>query len=293
MDTAKVKNKIVKEIKSLLQIAIGILLAAIGLESFLIPNGYLDGGITGSSLLLTQFSSLPFSILLFLLNLPFLILGFKTIGKTFAMKSLIAIGTLAITVQFVHFPVLTDADILISVFGGVFVGAGIGFAVRGGAVLDGTEILAIFINRKTRMSIGDIILIFNLFIFAAAAFLISIEISLYAVLTYFIASKTITFILEGIEEYTSIMIMSDKADEIRYMINTMGFGVTVLDIKQGYGKQVGEALNPAMALMTIVTRLEITKVLNAVQDLDPKAFIIMNSVNDTQGGMIRKRSINH
>ena len=288
MDTAKVKNKIVKEIKSLLQIAIGILLAAIGLESFLIPNGYLDGGITGSSLLLKQFSSLPFSILLFLLNLPFLILGFKTIGKTFAMKSLIAIGTLAITVQFVHFPVLTDA-----VFGGVFVGAGIGFAVRGGAVLDGTEILAIFINRKTRMSIGDIILIFNLFIFAAAAFLISIEISLYAVLTYFIASKTITFILEGIEEYTSIMIMSDKADEIRYMINTMGFGVTVLDIKQGYGKQVGEALNPAMALMTIVTRLEITKVLNAVQDLDPKAFIIMNSVNDTQGGMIRKRSINH
>jgi len=286
-------NKFMKLMRSILLISIGIFLAAVGLECFLVPNGYLDGGITGVSLLTFKLTNIPFPLLLFTLNVPFVALGFKSIGKVFALKSILAIAALAIILQTVPFPVLTEDHLLVAAFGGVFIGSGIGFAVRGGAVLDGTEILAIYLSRNSRLSIGDIILIFNIIIFSTAALLISTEIALFAMLTYFIASKAITYIIEGIEEYTSVMIMSDQADELRYAIVKEGYGVTMFEGKKGYGKRIGEELNEMMVVYTVVTRLEISKLQQIIDSVDPNAFVIMSSLRDTKGGMIRKRPMPH
>lgn len=281
--------------RSISLITIGIALASIGLECFLIPNGFLDGGVTGISLLINKLTHISFPLLLFVFNIPFILIGYRNIGKTFALSSIVSIGVLALVLEFIHFPVLTQDELLVACFGGVFLGAGIGFAVRGGAVLDGTEILAIFISRKSPLSIGDIILIFNIFIFAAAALLISVEIAMYAMLTYYIAAKAVTFIIEGIEEYISVMVVSDKADEIRYdIVHNLGYGVTILDGKRGgYGRQVGEALQGTQVVFTVVTRLELPKLQSTIKDIDPSAFIVLNSLMDTKGGMVKRRMTLH
>jgi len=277
--------------KSFVLIGIGIASAAFGLESFLVPNGYIDGGVTGISLLVKYvFKQFPLSILLVLFNLPFIILGFKQISKEFALKSILAITGLALTIQFIHFPTLTEDSLLIASFGGLFLGVGIGFAMRGGGVIDGTEVLAIYLSRNSRLSIGDIILIFNIIIFLAGAYLISVEVALYAILTYFIASKAVNYIIEGIEEYTGVTIISDQSEEIREMLV---HGVTLYPAKKGFTKRGEEATHSIDVVYTVVTRLEISKLEDRVVSIDPKAFIIMNSVKDTLGGMIKKRAVVH
>jgi len=281
--------------KSFVLIGIGIASAAFGLESFLVPNGYIDGGVTGISLLVKYvFKQFPLSILLVLFNLPFIILGFKQISKEFALKSILAITGLALTIQFIHFPILTEDSLLIASFGGLFLGVGIGFAMRGGGVIDGTEVLAIYLSRNSRLSIGDIILIFNIIIFLAGAYLISVEVALYAILTYFIASKAVNYIIEGIEEYTGVTIISDQSEEIREMlVHDLGHGVTLYPAKKGFTKRGEEATHSIDVVYTVVTRLEISKLEDRVVSIDPKAFIIMNSVKDTLGGMIKKRAVVH
>ncbi|HMT76078.1 MAG TPA: YitT family protein [Saprospiraceae bacterium] len=281
--------------KSFVLIGIGIASAAFGLESFLVPNGYIDGGVTGISLLVKYvFKQFPLSILLVLFNLPFIILGFKQISKEFALKSILAITGLALTIQFIHFPILTEDSLLIASFGGLFLGVGIGFAMRGGGVIDGTEVLAIYLSRNSRLSIGDIILIFNIVIFLAGAYLISVEVALYAILTYFIASKAVNYIIEGIEEYTGVTIISDQSEEIREMlVHDLGHGVTLYPAKKGFTKRGEEATHSIDVVYTVVTRLEISKLEDRVVSIDPKAFIIMNSVKDTLGGMIKKRAVVH
>ena len=281
--------------KSFMLIGIGIASAAFGLESFLVPNGYIDGGVTGISLLVKYvFKQFPLSILLVLFNLPFIILGFKQISKEFALKSILAITGLALTIQFIHFPLLTEDSLLIASFGGLFLGVGIGFAMRGGGVIDGTEVLAIYLSRNSRLSIGDIILIFNIVIFLAGAYLISVEVALYAILTYFIASKAVNYIIEGIEEYTGVTIISDQSEEIREMlVHDLGHGVTLYPAKKGFTKRGEEATHSIDVVYTVVTRLEISKLEDRVVSIDPKAFIIMNSVKDTLGGMIKKRAVVH
>ena len=279
--------------KSFVLIGIGIASAAFGLESFLVPNGYIDGGVTGISLLVKYvFKQFPLSILLVLFNLPFIILGFKQISKEFALKSILAITGLALTIQFIHFPLLTEDSLLIASFGGLFLGVGIGFAMRGGGVIDGTEVLAIYLSRNSRLSIGDIILIFNIVIFLAGAYLISVEVALYAILTYFIASKAVNYIIEGIEEYTGVTIISDQSEEIREMlVHDLGHGVTLYPAKKGFTKRGEEATHSIDVVYTVVTRLEISKLEDRVVSIDPKAFIIMNSVKDTLGGIIKKRAV--
>ncbi|MCO5277696.1 MAG: YitT family protein [Saprospiraceae bacterium] len=279
--------------KSFVLIGIGIASAAFGLESFLVPNGYIDGGVTGISLLVKYvFKQFPLSILLVLFNLPFIILGFRQISKEFALKSILAITGLALTIQFIHFPILTEDSLLIASFGGLFLGVGIGFAMRGGGVIDGTEVLAIYLSRNSRLSIGDIILIFNIVIFLAGAYLISVEVALYAILTYFIASKAVNYIIEGIEEYTGVTIISDQSEEIREMlVHDLGHGVTLYPAKKGFTKRGEEATHSIDVVYTVVTRLEISKLEDRVVSIDPKAFIIMNSVKDTLGGMIKKRAV--
>ena len=219
IERKKIKYPLGSFVKSIIFIGIGIFSAGFGLESFLVPNGYIDGGITGISLLVKIFAEdVPLSLLIVIFNTPFIILGWRQVSKIFAIKSILAITGLALVIQFVHFPILTKDPLLIACFGGLFLGVGIGFAMRGGSVLDGTEVLAIFISRQSRISIGDIILIFNIIIFITGAYLLSIEVAMYAILTYFVASKAITYIIEGIEEYTGVTIISDESEKIREML---------------------------------------------------------------------------
>ncbi|MGH2574457.1 MAG: YitT family protein [Ignavibacteria bacterium] len=279
-------------LKDFFLITLGIFSAGFGLKSFLLPNLFIDGGVTGISLLTTEVTSFPLSILIVLLNIPFIILGLKQIGKSFAIKSIIAICGLAVAIAVINYPIITSDKLLVAAFGGFFLGAGIGLSVRGGAVLDGTEILAVYLSkRRTGLIVGDFILIFNIIIFSAAAYLLSIEQALYSILTYLAASKTVDFIIEGIEEYTGVTIISSHSEEIRLMIiEQMGRGVTVYSGKQGYGKR-GENLNEMDIIFTVITRLEISKLYTEIEKIDPNAFIVMSSIKDTKGGMIKKRPL--
>ena len=233
------------------------------------------------------------SVLLLLVNLPFLILGLRVIGKAFTIKAMLAIIALAIVVAFVPYPEITNDKLLIAVFGGFFLGTGIGLSIRGGAVIDGTEVLAIALSRRLGLSIGDIILIINVVVFSFAAYLVNIETALYAMLTYLSASKTVDFLLEGIEEYTGVTIVSIKAEEIKRMISLeLNYGVTVFKGERGFGK-TGEKHYDSNILYTVLTRLEISRLKKEVQRIDPNAFLVMNSVKDTVGGMTKKRRHKH
>jgi len=271
-------------------ILLGIFSAAFGLESFLLPNRFIDGGATGISLLIAETSSIPLYYLILLVNLPFMILGLKVIGRAFAIKTTIAILGLALVLATVNFPEVTQDKLLVAVFGGFFLGAGIGLSIRGGSVLDGTEVLAIFLSRKIGTTIGDIIILINILVFIAAAYLLSVETALYSMLTYLAASKTLDFVAEGIEEYTGVTIISDSSEELRLMIiEKLGRGLTIYKANGGYGKK--GLHNEYDVIYTVITRLEIRKLNVEISKIDPKAFVIMHRVNDTRGGMIKKRTL--
>lgn len=270
----------------------GVFSAAFGFKGFLLTNGFIDGGATGISLLINALTNIPLSVLIICINIPFIILGYKILGKTFAVKTILAISVLALVLATVSFPNITNDNLLVAVFGGFFLGAGIGLAVRGGAVIDGTEILAIFLSRKLGTTIGDIIIIINVLIFSTAAYLLSVEIALYSMITYLAASKTLDFIIEGIEEYIGVTIVSSHAEEIREMIiNKMGRGCTVYSGKKGYGKK-GETKDVDI-IYTVITRLEINKLNTEIEKIEPDTFVVMSSVKDTRGGMIKKRPLKH
>ncbi len=274
-----------------LLIIAGILSAGFGLKGFLLPNKFIDGGATGISLLLAEITKIPLSIFIVIVNIPFILFGFKAIGKQFVIKTALAIIGLSLCVAFVPYPQITNDKLLVAVFGGFFLGAGIGLSVRGGAVIDGTEVLAIFLNRKITLTIGDIILIFNIIIFSAAAYLLTVETALYSILTYLAASKTVDFIIEGIEEYTGVTIISDFYKEIRIMItNELQRGVTIYKGEKGLLKP-DEKLNDIKIIYTVITRLEIRKLNTEIEKIDPNAFVIMTSIRDTKGGMIKKRPL--
>lgn len=280
-------------IRSVLFMCLGILSASFGLEGFLIPSGLIDGGVTGISLLISRKTDVPLPLLLVVINIPFILLGWKQIGKAFSIKSIVCIALLALAVTTIHFKPVTSDKVLIAVFGGFFLGAGIGLTIRGGAVIDGTEILAIFLSRKRSISIGDFIMVFNIVIFSVAAYLYNIEMALYSILTYMAAAKTVDFILDGIEEFTGVTIISPHAAEISDFIKyKMGRGLTVYTGKKGFGKR-GESLTATDIIFTVVTRLEISRLTQEVEKIDPDAFIVMQSINDTKGGMVKKRPLNH
>lgn len=269
----------------------GVLLAAFGLKGFLVPNGFIDGGVTGISLLANHITHIPVSVWLVVFNAPFIYLGLKQIGKNFAKQTLAAVAGLAVIIFFLDFPVITHDKLLISIFGGFFLGAGIGLAMRGGCVLDGTEIIAVYINRKSVFSIGDIILIINVVIFILAAFILGIESALYSILTYLSASKTVDFIIQGIEEYTGVTIISAKSKEIREaIIHNLGRGVTVYKGERGYGSNI-YADKEIDIIFTVVTRLEVSKVKEVAKLIDRKAFMVMNVITETNGGIIKQRPL--
>lgn len=272
-------------------ITLGILSAGFGLESFLVPNKFIDGGATGIALLIAGLTTFQLSFLLILINIPFMFLGFKVIGKGFAVKTSLAIAGLALCTAIIPYPEVTHDKLLVAVFGGFFLGAGIGFAVRGGAVIDGTEVLAIFLSKKFRITIGDIILLLNILIFSVVAYLLSFETALYSILTYLAASKTVDFVIEGIEEYTGVTIISHKSEAIRLMvIQKIGRGVTVYQGKRGFGTK-GENKSNMEIIYTVITRLEVNRLTSEIEKIDPEAFVVMSSVKDTHGGMIKKRPL--
>ena len=289
LQNAKPGLRLNSVVKDTLFIFFGIFAAAFGLESFLLPNRFIDGGATGISLLISEITQVPLAILIIFVNIPFLFMAYKTIGKQFAVKALLAILGLAMVLALIDFPEVTQDKLLVAVFGGFFLGAGIGMSIRGGSVLDGTEVLAIYLSKKLGVKIGDVIIIINVFIFLAASYLLSIEAALYSMLTYLAASKTLDFVVDGIEEYTGVTIISPESEEIRLMVSEkMGRGLTIYRASGGYGKH-GKR-NEYDVIYTVITRLEIRKLTVELEKIDPKAFVVMSRINDTRGGMIKKRS---
>lgn len=280
-----------RQVKDVVFICLGVLMASIGLKGFLLPNEFLDGGAMGVALLTEVLTQIDLSILIIIVNLPFIILGKKQVSLSFAIKSAIAIVALASLVHFIELPVITSDKLLIAVFGGFFLGAGIGLSIRGGCVIDGTEVLAISISRRSSMTVGDFIAVFNIILFGVAALIISVETAMYSMLTYLAASKTIDFILNGIEEYIGVMTVSDQSELIKdTIIEKLGRGITVFRSDGGYGKK-GNAHPDRKILFCVVTRLEVTKLILEIEKIDPTAFIIQYPIRDTRGGMIKKRPL--
>ncbi len=280
-----------RHIKDFILISIGVVMASIGLKEFLLPNNFLDGGAMGLSLLTEIITGVELSVLIVLINLPFIIIGAKQISMEFAIKSTLAILALSLLVHFISLPAITSDKLLISVFGGFFLGAGIGFAIRGGAVIDGTEVLAIYVSKKTSLSVGDFISVFNVILFSFSALLVSVETAMYSMLTYFAASKTVDFIINGIEEYIGVTIVSRNATDVKQaIIDNLGRGVTVYNSESGYGK-TGVNFNENKILFCVVTRLEVTRLLLEIDKIDEEAFVVQHSIKDTKGGMIKKRPL--
>ncbi|HEX5171444.1 MAG TPA: YitT family protein [Cyclobacteriaceae bacterium] len=278
-------------VKDTLFIILGIFSAGFGLKGFLLPNKFLDGGVMGISLLTNIITRIDLSYLVVIINAPFIVIAYTQVAKKFGVRTLIAIIALAVVLHFVEFPLITSDKLLIAFFGGFFLGLGIGLSIRGGSVIDGTEVLAIYTSRKTTLTVGDIILVFNIIIFSVAAYVVNIETALYAILTYLVASKTVDFVVHGIEEYTSVMIISERSNEIKQAITqTMGRGVTVLQAKGGFGK-TGHRLKDHDVIYTVITRLELQRLKTEIAKIDEQAFVVETSVNDIKGGMIKKRPL--
>lgn len=280
-------HRVRREALNTLLIALGILSAAMGLKGFLLSSNFIDGGVTGVSMLLAKITALSLSVWLPLVNAPFIVLGYRQMGRAFAVRSALAIAGLAVALATMHFPDVTPDRLLTAVFGGFFIGAGIGLAVRGGAVLDGTEIAALLISKRSALlKVGDVILLFNVVLFLAAMSVLGVEQALYSILTYVTAAKTLDFVIYGLEEYTAITIMSGQNSVIRdRIINELERGVTVY---KGYGGMTGAE---QQILYCVVTRLEIGKVKMIVRAVDANAFIVSHPLADAEGGVVKRAAL--
>jgi uncharacterized membrane-anchored protein YitT (DUF2179 family) len=267
----------------------GVLLSAYALKGFLVPNLFLGGGITGISILLNQFFHFNFSIILILANLPLIILGGYLVNKRFAYKTLACIVGLALCMEFINFPKATSDPSLISAFGGVFLGLGIGMAMKGGCALDGIEIIALYTIRKSGFTISEIIFAINVVIFLIAALNFGMDIALNSILTYYTASQAINFVVEGMEEYTGVTIISGQSDAVkRTLVMDLGRGITVYKGERGFMKESFETSQECDIVFTVITRLEVRRLKNLVYRIDPKAFVFTNSIKEAAGGILKR-----
>ncbi|WP_406682770.1 YitT family protein [Seonamhaeicola sp. MEBiC1930] len=265
-------------------IIIGVFSAGFGLKGFLLPNKFIDGGATGISLLLENITSIELGILLILVNTPFIILASKTLSLKFALRSIGAIAFLAIVVHYVEYPTITEDKLLIAVFGGFFLGLGIGMSMRGRSVIDGTEVLAIFLSRKLSLTVGDVLLIINVIIFSFGAYILSIETALYAMLTYLAAARTVDFVVDGVEEYVGVTIISRESESIRVMLTEkLQRSCTI------YSGKGGVQLHEKDIIYIVVTRLELPRLKTEIDKIDRKAFLTMSLVKDIKGGIIKRK----
>lgn len=282
------KSKLSQYVKKYIYIFIGSIITAIGLEIFLIPNNIIDGGVVGISIMLSAITGLPFGAFLILINLPFLYLGYKHIGKAFAIATTFAVISLSFWSS-VFLPVLpvTNDYFLAAVFGGIITGTGVGLIIRNGGSLDGTEIVAILTDKKTVFSVGEIVMFINLFILSSASLVFGRDKAMYSLVAYFVIAKMIDVVLKGLEETYSVMIVtSQHTDILNRLMLEMDKGVTVLHGEGGYTKEKRKIL------YCVVTRLEIDKLKNMVLDVDEGAFVTINPVSDIVGGRLRVKK-NH
>lgn len=270
-----------------LQIAIGVVLASIGLKAFLLPNGFLDGGVTGIAILVSEIFETNISVVLLAVSTPFLALAYTSLTLKIFLKSLISISALAIFIHFENFSSVTDDKLLIAIFGGLFLGAGIGLTIKNGAVLDGSEILGIYINNRFGISIGNVILFFNILLFASTALLISVEIAMYSILTFLVTAKVIDLIIEGFEDYIGLMIVSEETEKIEMgLTKEIGIGITIYKGEKGYGST--GAKTQSKIIHTVINRIDIRRTYNLIDNIDKKAFVIEFDVNHVKGGILKK-----
>ena len=268
------------------QIFIGVVLTSLGLKAFLLPNGFLDGGVTGIALLVRTQVDIRMSYLLVLFSVPFLILGYFTVSKQIVIKSIVSILGVAIFIHLENFQTITTDKLLISIFGGLLVGSGIGIAIRNGAVLDGSEILGIYLNDKFGISIGKIVLCFNIILFGITAFVVSVEVALYSILTYIIAAKVTDTVIEGFEDFIGVTIVSKKHQIIKKAIlEELGVGLTIYKGSSGFGNK--GKIEDFDIIHSIVNRIDIRKMYRIVQAIDTDAFIVEFDVNNVKGGVLR------
>ncbi len=266
---------------------IGSIIAAVGLEIFLVPNNIIDGGIVGISIMVSHITGLPLSLFLVVLNIPFLYLGYAQIGKTFAISTLFSIVSLSYWVSVFHpIPGLTNDLFLAAIFGGIIVGVGVGLIIRYGGSLDGTEIVAILMDKRTSFSVGEIIMFFNLFILTSAGLVFTWDKAMYSLVAYFVAFKVIDVVIEGLDESKAVLIVSDKPDEItETLMARLGRGVTILHGEGGYTKERKDVL------YCVITRLEMAKLKSIVDEIDEGAFVTFNDVHEVMGGRFKKKAI--
>lgn len=271
---------------SIIYSLLGVLSAMVALEGFMLPNHFLDGGVTGISILVEEILKVPFTYLLVAFNLPFLYLGYKKIGKTFALRALLSILLLTVLMHFIEIPAVTEDKVLIAVFGGFLIGLGIGLVIKAGGVLDGLEIMAFYTTRKSAFSTAEIILTFNGLIFLGAAFVFDLETAMYSFLVYFTASKTTDYVVDGFEEFTALSIISAECEEVKSLIvNDFGKAITVYKGERGYLPGAYNIKHDCDIVMTIVTRLEIHRIKEATLKIDPHAFFFVQRIKEVKGGI--------
>jgi uncharacterized membrane-anchored protein YitT (DUF2179 family) len=281
------KKRFQKTLKRILFLIIGSALAGVGLEIFLIPNNVIDGGIVGISIMAGYLTKWPVGMFIFVLNIPFFIFGYLQIGKSFTFSTIFAVAMLSMWVSVLHpVPGITQDVFLASVFGGIVLGIGVGLIIRYGGSLDGTEIIAIVLDKKSAFSVGEIVMFFNLFILISAGLVFGWDRAMYSLVTYFIAFKVIDLTIEGLDESKEVMIISDKYEEItEVLMARLGRGVTRL---LGEGCYTGDSKS---VLYCVVTRLEVSKLKSILNEIDEEAFVTISSVDEVMGGRFKKRAI--
>ena len=284
MTNMKSNKKLLDNFLSFLLFTLGATLAALALEIFLVPNNIIDGGIIGISIMISYITKVKLSILTFVLNIPFLILGYKQLGKSFLIKAAYAMLVFSVLLeQFKPVPELTNDILLATVFGGLLLGIGVGFVIKFGACLDGTEVVAILINKKTSFSVGQVVMFLNFFIYSTSGLLFGWDRALYSILTYFITFKIIDMVSEGFEQAKAAMIITNHGEEIANSIyKHLGRTVTMLE---GEGLISGKKV----VLYAVVTRIEIPELKRIVAADDYSAFVTITDVNEIVGKHIKKK----
>ncbi|MDB5008659.1 MAG: putative rane-anchored protein YitT [Mucilaginibacter sp.] len=274
----------------IIYIVVGILFSAFALKSFLIPNKFFDGGVTGISLLISELYDLKIAYVIVIANIPFIIMGAFQVNRAFAFKTIAAVIVLGLCLLFLPYPQITSDKLLVSIFGGVFMGIGVGLAIRGGCALDGIEVLALYTGKRISFTISEIILGINIIIFLVAAVKLGLPTALYSILTYYTASRTINFVIEGLEEYTGVTIISGESELIKQqLVMTLGRGITIYKGERGFLKDSFDISQPVDIIFTVVTRLEVRRMRNLIHDIDPKAFVFTSIIKEAAGGVLKRR----
>ncbi len=288
--SAAIDWKTVRNPKNIVLILVGTCLAVFAMKGFMIPNRFMDGGITGISILLHEIFHINISYLVIILNVLFVYLGYRRIGKTFAVQTSFAVILLSIGLLFIDINPITNDKFLIAAFGGILIGTGVGLVIRGGGVIDGAEVIAVFTGRRTGFSNSEIIMLINTIIFAVAALQFGIETAMYSIITYFTATRATNYVVDGIEEFTAMNIISSQQEEVKnLLVNDLGKGITVYKGERGYLPGSFEVRTESDIIVTIVTRLEIKQIQDAVMEIDPRAFIYVQSIKEASGGILKAK----